>query len=63
MRNAESPEPEEIGAFPDASPGIEFAGQNRQEVYGGMKATLIQQECLSVGIKTSRQDHSWIGTN
>lgn len=61
MRSAESPEPEEIGAVPEASQGIGFAGQNREEAYGWVKAALIQQEYLSVGIKTSLQDHSWNG--
>jgi hypothetical protein len=44
MRKAESLEPEAIDAFLRASEAIEFTGQDRKEVYGWVKATLIKQE-------------------
>ncbi len=44
MRKAESLEPEAIDAFLRASEATEFTGQDRKEVYGWVKATLIQQE-------------------
>jgi transposase InsO family protein len=51
MRNAESLEPEAIGAFLEASQAIEFAGQNREEIYVWVKATLLQQEYFRQGKK------------
>ncbi len=44
MRNAEALAAEALGAFLEASQGIEFAGQSQQEIYGWVKATLVQQE-------------------
>jgi transposase InsO family protein len=44
MRKAESLEPEAMDAFLRASEAIEFTGQDRKEVYGWVKATLIKQE-------------------
>jgi hypothetical protein len=44
MRTAESLDAEAIGAFLEASEGIEFSGQNREEIYGWVEATLIKQE-------------------
>src|SRR5208283_2458908 len=51
MRNAESLEPEAIGAFLEASQAIEFAGQNQEEIYAWVKATLLQQEYFRQGKK------------
>jgi transposase InsO family protein len=51
MGKAESLEPGAIGAFLEASQGIEFAGQNRDEIYAWVKATLIQQEYFRQGKK------------
>ncbi len=51
MRKAESLEPEAISAFLEASHGIEFAGQNRDEIYGWLKAALVQQEYFRQGRK------------
>lgn len=51
MRNAECLEPEAIGAFLEASQSIEFAGQSQEEIYGWVKATLIQQEYFRQGKK------------
>lgn len=51
MRNAESLEPEAIGAFLEASQGIEFAGQSQEEIYRWVKATLLQQEYFRQGKK------------
>jgi transposase InsO family protein len=44
MLNAEFLEAEVIGAFLEASQDIEFAGQNREEIYSWVQATLLQQE-------------------
>ncbi len=51
MRNAESLGPEAIGAFLEASQGIEFAGQRQEEIYRWVKATLVQQEYFRQGKK------------
>jgi len=51
MRNAESLGPEAIGAFLEASQGIEFADQSQEEIYSWVKATLIQQEYFRQGKK------------
>ena len=51
MRNAESLEPEAIGAFLEASQKIEFAGQSQEEIYSWVKETLIQQEYFHHGKK------------
>ena len=51
MRNAESLEPEAIGAFLEASQKIEFAGQSQEEIYSWVKETLIQQEYFRHGKK------------
>jgi len=51
MRNAESLGPEAIGAFLEASQGIEFAGQSQEEIYGWVHATLLQEEYFRQGKK------------
>lgn len=51
MRNAESLAPEAIGAFLEASEGIEFAGQSQEEIYRWVKTTLVQQEYFRHGKK------------
>ena len=51
MRNAESLEPEAIGAFLEASQAIEFAGQNQEEIYAWVKTVLLQQEYFRQGKK------------
>ncbi len=43
MRNAESWEPEWIGAFPEAGQAIEFAGQNQEEIYAWANAVKAAQ--------------------
>jgi len=49
--NAESLGPEAIGAFLEASQGIEFAGQSQEEIYGWVHATLLQEEYFRQGKK------------
>lgn len=44
MRKAECLDAEAIGAFLEASDGIEFGGQNRKEIYDWVKAALVKQE-------------------
>jgi transposase InsO family protein len=51
MRNAESLEPEAIGAFLAASQEIEFVGQSQEEIYGWVKTVLLQQEYFRQGKK------------
>jgi len=43
--------PEAIGAFLEASQGIEFAGQSQEEIYGWVHATLLQEEYFRQGKK------------
>jgi len=47
MQKAESLELEAIGAFLEASEAIEFTGQNHEEIYSWVKATLLKQEYLA----------------
>jgi hypothetical protein len=51
MSNGEFLEPEAIGAFLDASQGLDFAGLDAKEVYRWVEAALIEREYFRQGRK------------
>ena len=55
MMNAEGLTSERMEAFLSGSVGVEFAGESREEVYGWVAATLVQQEYFKQGKKERGQ--------
>lgn len=61
MQKAEFLEAEAIGAFLEASEGIEFAGEKREEIYAWVKRTLLQQEYFAQGKKRRGIIRAYLG--